>query len=115
MTSDRNPEFEPRTSINPSAKAGDTLPGSGLTALSDPVYNENAAAPRPTAAETLNGADSKQLHDGLGHPGAGQTSAEVCDTLSTILTFARDDIHQSIARIVRFIDLYLCLYSTAAP
>lgn len=75
---DRNPEFEPRTSINPSAKAGDSLPGSGLPALSDPVYNENARAARPTAAETLNGADSRQLHDGIGHPGAGQTSAEVC-------------------------------------
>lgn len=41
------------------------------------VYvDRDASAPRASAADTLNGATSQDVHDGLGHPGSGQTRAE---------------------------------------
>merc|ERR1711988_1134849 len=41
----------------------------------DETSTENSAAPK--ASDTLGGATSAEVHQGLGHPGSGQTSQEL--------------------------------------
>ncbi|KAF2642091.1 hypothetical protein P280DRAFT_468540 [Massarina eburnea CBS 473.64] len=64
---DHAPEFHAQT-----LPAG-TAPAESTFTPNPDVNNQNVPQ---SASATLNGADSKDVHTGLGHPGSGQTSQE---------------------------------------
>jgi hypothetical protein len=67
---DRAPEFHAQTLPAGSAPASKTF---------TPNPDLNNQGTFTSASSTLVGADSRTVHDGLGHPGQGQTSSELHD------------------------------------
>ena len=78
---DAVPEFQAQTLPPGSAPASKTFQPNPDTdvpsATSD--HGTHAALPdeQPSAADTIGGATSADVHGGLGHPGQGQTSTEI--------------------------------------
>ncbi|THH04346.1 hypothetical protein EW145_g5579 [Phellinidium pouzarii] len=54
-----------------------TNPEGVPTFYQDRVVDKDPYAEPTTASDTLTGATSADVHDGYGHPGQGQTSAEL--------------------------------------
>lgn len=78
---DHKPEFHAQTLPAGSAPADktfkpnpvDEVPAQGMTESQDDDYDD---VPSTSAADTLGGATSADVHTGLGHPGQGMTSKE---------------------------------------
>jgi len=77
---DAVPEFQAKTLPPGSAPADRTFRPNNVSEV-PPVQQEldavDADAPQTSAADTIGGATSGDVHTGLGHPGQGQTSAEL--------------------------------------
>jgi len=72
---DAAPEFHAKTLPAGSAPASRTFKPD--TDNEVPPDGTDADAAQPNAADTIIGATSADVHTGLGHPGAGQSSAEI--------------------------------------
>lgn len=69
------PEFHAKTLPAGTAPATSTF--KPKTDNGVPPEGTDADAAQPNAADTITGATSSDVHTGLGHPGAGQSSAEI--------------------------------------
>ncbi|KAK8194425.1 hypothetical protein M8818_007616 [Zalaria obscura] len=77
---DRAPEFSAQTLPAGSAPADRTFKPNNISEVppvTDVRDDNDPEAERTTAADTIGGATSADVHTGLGHPGQGQTSNEL--------------------------------------
>ena len=96
---DAVPEFHAETHEPGTAPADRTFTPNTKNEIPGQALNDSMENPTK-ASDTLGGATSAQVHQGLGHPGSGQTSQELHGThkhvgsgLEGIGANARDPIH----------------------